>query len=178
MSKIMKILALGIRRPWDRSILVTALCVFASGVLFSTYLSRDRVNSNADLRLVTGRLANYSFLEGFRGSHKYYLYLEGYSPRFQIRADDLDLFSKYGFTRSVKNGDEITLGISNESFKKNLYSSDRVHLFSIQKGPEIFLRSDGAIQSNNSPAPIIFGSIFLVAAMSIVVARGFGMEVR
>src|ERR1700739_1669453 len=89
--------------------------VLAVGI-FCSHFTRQRITAVSDLETVQGPLQHYSFRDGFRGSHSYYIFLEGDNNRYQIPANFLGCFDKDGFESTVAAGDVLK-----GSFNKRLF---------------------------------------------------------
>lgn len=75
-------------------------------------LNRDFITSEQDLINVEARYTHHTFLDntGYKNmGREYYIWIEGFSNRFQVPANYLSVFQKALFNQKVKKGDKILI---------------------------------------------------------------------
>ncbi len=134
-------------------------------------ITKNKVISPDDLRLVEGTLSNYSFVDKEKGQYQYYLWLKQYSTSFQIPADFLPFFQRRTFDKEIILGQKISLKISKFEEKKleELYS--RIFIYDIQQESKNFLWSELTIKKENSNLFYYVGSGFILAGLGFYFFR-------
>lgn len=87
--------------------------------------THERPLSSKELFDLSGNISMYSFEENTgirRNGYEYYIYLEGYSTKFQIKADYLHFFDKNHFILSFKSGSPTHLSIP--KYQENLIGTE------------------------------------------------------
>lgn len=137
-----------------------AFVIIVSVCIFCVHFTRQKITSVSDLETVHGPLQRYSFRDGARGTHSYYIFLEGDNNRYQIPADFLGCFDKDGFESTAVAGDVLTIAFNKRFFVFSVFDSKRS-----------YLAADSAIAEYNGGTDIRV-SIFLFIIGSAVLAGG------
>ncbi len=139
----------------------TAGVFFIVASMFPLYLhfSKQTIKTPSDLGTVQGNLLRYSFVDGYRGRHYYYIFLDGDNNSYKIPADFLDCFDKSSFESSVHYGD----------FLKILFNK-RLFVFSISDTKRSYLSTNASIAKYNH-SDIQVGIIMLLIGCAILVGR-------
>ena len=119
---------------------------------------RQKITAVADLETVQGPLQHYSFRDGFKGSHSYYIFLEGDERRYQIPANFLGCFDRDGFESTVAAGDVLKI-----SFNKRFF------VFSISDRSRSFMAAESAIAAYNNGEDLWAGTFFFLFAGAIFI---------
>ena len=132
-------------------------------------LLKDKVETKSDLRMLVGRIKDYSLREyRSNSSHTYHynLYLIGYKNEFFVPADWADYLNKDRFQRVVKHGDFVQFGISENDFDQ-LYKQKRVRIFEISDNSYCYLNSSQSLKIYNSDWEWIFGLACIIFGLFI-----------
>lgn len=138
---------------------------------FYSGLTRGRIESENDLREIHGRFSRYSFKDntGFKKEgHEYYIWIDGYSNRFQIKADYLGVFKSGAFVLNVTPGDEIELTIPKSQATK-LNTNKSVLVTSISTRRTTYLNKKEALRIErdiaDSNADFLLAGGFLIVGL-------------
>lgn len=132
---------------------------------------RERPTSVDQLTDIVGTLDHYSFRDNIgwkKQSHIYFISLDEYPNKFQIKADYLRFFNKYLFEESVHKGHHIKISIPN--YNKHLIGKDEaVFITSLSANSLDFLSKQETInyeiESGQSNSDYIFGCTLFVIAL-------------
>ena len=147
---------------------ILAFCYFVyQGV------NRDFIKSEQDLIRVEGRYTHHTFLDntGFKNmGREYYIWIEGFSNRFQVPANYLSVFQKALFEQKVKKGDKISIGYAKTQNDK-INSTEDVFLTSIRVNGFTYLNKNEVLkiedELSNSNSDFYIGLMYL--AMGLIV---------
>jgi len=157
-------------RFWtDKYKILSLFLVCLSLLLFLHFETRPKVKTPSDLQATSGWLVSYSFVDGARGTHMYYLRLDSCTSTFQIPAGFLDYFEKSNFESKIRLGDSITV-----EFPKTLIDSintndKMIHIFSIKSNDHSFLDRNACIRSYKNDYFLVF--IFMIPGLLLLYAR-------
>ncbi|ULQ57118.1 hypothetical protein KJS94_02765 [Flavihumibacter rivuli] len=159
--------------PWiDRRqyALVTFSVLVGSWLLYSSITSR-KVSSLADLTTVEGQLSRYSFIDGKKGTKRYYIWLTQYNASFQIPADFISYFDKDHFKEAVGPGQTISISISKDDINKTRHSNYRIRIYSLQTESQSFLLSSFTLKKENNIIQYMIGPLFIMAGIGYYLYR-------
>lgn len=132
---------------------------------------RERPTSMDQLTDIVGTLDHYSFRDNIglkKQSHEYFISLDEYPNKFQIKSDYLQFFNKYLFEESVQKGHHIKITVPN--YKKQLIGTDEtVVITSLSANSLEFLSKQETINyeidSSQSNSDYIFGGTLIIIAL-------------
>lgn len=149
---------------------VLAFCYFVyQGV------HRDFIKSEQDLISFEGQYADHTFLDntGFKNmGREYYIWIEGYSNRFQVPANYLGVFQKALFDQKVKKGDKISISYArtqNDRINSNediFLTSVRISGFTYLNKNEVLKIEDELSKSNSD---YYIGLMYLGAGLIVFI---------
>lgn len=133
--------------------------------LFISSITTQKVSSHSDLISIDGTLLKYCFVDGKKGTKKYYIWLTQHEVTFQIPADFLRFFDKDKFEKFTNVGQKIFIGIS--KFDKNSLekSNDRIRIYELRNNNKSFLESTVTIKQENNILQYLIGPIFIIAGI-------------
>ncbi|NNV57258.1 hypothetical protein [Limnovirga soli] len=133
-------------------------------LLFSSIIT-EKISSPSELITINGTLAKYSFIDGKRGTKKYYIWLTQHEATFQIPADFLNFFDKSEFEKVANIGQFISVEIS-KSDKTNLTkSNERIRIYDLHNDNLSFLKSSLTIKKENNILQYLVGPLFILAGI-------------
>jgi hypothetical protein len=153
--------------PWidrEKYAFTTFTIIIGCLTLFTT-LTKDSIRSSNDLIEVEGKLLDYSFKHGSRGTKMYYLWLERYPCTFQIPADYLPCFKKTLFINGNFRNQIVQLKLSKKQSEKLFSIRKNVFINDIYVNGERLLTESCTvnIERRNFPFSIAFSLLFLFA---------------
>ena len=127
----------------------------------------ERPKSTKELIDLNGRISEYSFEDNTgwrRNGHQYYIYLDGYPTKFQVKADYLGFFDKEQFENNYKQGSRVKLSIP--KYQEHLVGTEgNVFLTSISVNGLEYLAKHETINREinlvSSNSDYILGGIFI-----------------
>ena len=155
--------------------IIFSLGIFAFCYFVYQGVNRDSLKSEKDLISVEGRYTHHKFLDntGFKNmGHEYYIWIEGYSNRFQVPANYLGVFQKELFEQKVKKGDNISISYAktqNDRINSNedvFLTSVSVNGFTYLDKNEILVIEDKLSKSNSD---YYIGLMYLVAGLIVFI---------
>jgi len=159
--------------PWiDRRqyAFVTFSILAGLWLLFSS-ITTHKVSSTSDLITVDGILSKYSFVDGKKGTKKYYIWLTQHDAAFQIPADFLNLFDRDKFERVINAGQRIYVGISKFDKGGLTKINDRIRIYDLHTDNVSFLESSLTIKQENNILKYVIGPLFIIAGISFYFYR-------
>lgn len=150
------------------------------GILAFSYfvyqgVNRDFIKSEQDLINVEGRYTHHTFLDntGFKNmGREYYIWIEGYSNRFQVPANYLAVFQKALFEQKVKKGDKISISYARTQ-NDRINSSEDVFLTSVRISEITYLNKNEVLKIEDklskSNSDFYIGLMYLVAGLSVFI---------
>lgn len=153
--------------PWiDRRqyAFVTFSILIGLWLSFSS-ITTHKVSSISDLITVEGILSKYSFVDGERGTKKYYIWLTQHEATFQIPADFLNFFEKDKFEKTINAGQKIYVGISRSDKASLTKINDRIRIYELHNDYASYLKSSLTIKQENNTLQYIIGPLFILAGV-------------
>ncbi|ADR21935.1 hypothetical protein MATR_04310 [Marivirga tractuosa] len=149
---------------------IRSLFLIGLGIYFIVeHEIRERPQSTEDLIDLHGTITDYSFKDntGWRGNgRQYYIYLDGYPTKFQVKADYLRFFNKQQFEYNFKRDSRVKLSIPR--YQESLVGTDEnVFLTSISVNGFEFLSKDETISREITMATS--NSDYILGGVSIVI---------
>ena len=141
-------------------------------LIFYHSFTKDKFSNDSDLTKVSGKLIDYSFTHGSRGTKMYYLWLENYQCTFQIPADYLSIFKKEQFRIEIKNGDTIEIMVPTNRLE-NFQTDSKVVILGLSKGETIYLEKEETIAKERNNSDRYVGLGFFLAGLIYLIIRLF-----
>lgn len=149
---------------------ILAFCYFVyQGV------NRDFANSKEDLIDVESRYIRHTFLDntGFKNmGREYYIWIEGFSNRFQVPANYLRVFQKALFEQKVKKGDIISISYAKFQNDK-INSTEDVFVTSVIVNGFTYLNKNEVLkiedELSNSNADFYIGLMYLAVGLIVFI---------
>ena len=132
-------------------------------------LKAPNVNYNNDLTLIKGRIKDYSFTYESSGrgmSRKFYIWVDGYKSKFQIKAAFLPYFYQTKFEQDLAIGDSIEIAIPIEQYK-DIFLGKKVLAYSIESNSRNYLASKDTIADNDETIGLYFGIAFIIIGVCL-----------
>jgi hypothetical protein len=140
-------------------------------------LTREKIESEADLMEVQGSFIRYSFKDNTsyrRSTHEYYIWIEGYRNAFQIKADYLAIFKYPKFITTVRRGDNVQFTIPRFLADK-LNSDENVFVTSIKVKRSIYLNMNETLKVEKgilaSYGEFFLAGMFLVVGLVVYIRK-------
>ena len=149
------------------------LCIAALACFYIRY-TQPKPQSIVDFKLITGQLKSTNFVNGSRGYRNYTFKLIGYSNSFKIKADFLSYFYATDF-QQLENGENLTVGISNEDKSKINSTSDYLFVYLIKSESKIFLNGKDTIAFQNSVTDYYYFSGLFLLGLTLIY---FGYKIK
>lgn len=158
----------------DRNI--RTLFLIGLGIYFIVeHGTRERPESTKDLFDLNGSILEYSFKDnaGWRGTgHQYYLFLDEYPNKFQVKADYLRYFNKLQFEQNFKPGNQVKLSVFGNQ-EHLIGTEEAVFLTSLSVNGFEYLSKKEAIKFEMSSAAsnsdYILGIVFILLGILVFV---------
>tara|TARA_B110000093_G_scaffold176796_1_gene212771 strand:+ start:610 stop:1140 length:531 start_codon:yes stop_codon:yes gene_type:complete len=138
-------------------------------------LTRDFIESEKDLSKIEGKYSHHTFLDntGFKNmGREYYIWIEGYSNRFQVPANYLGVFQKALFEQKVNKGDKISISYSKFQSDK-INSTEDVFLTSVRVNGFTYLNKNAVLkiedELSNSNSDFYIGLMYLAAGLFVFI---------
>ncbi len=128
-------------------------------------ITTQRVSSPSDLITIDGTLSSYSFVDGRKGTKRYYIWLIEYETPFQIPADFLSSFDKEKFEEVIKKGKRLYIGISINDTSSLIKSKGRIRIYDLRSDNISFLKSSLTIKQENNTLQYLIGPLFMIAGI-------------
>jgi hypothetical protein len=153
--------------PWiDRQkFAFTTFSVLAGCWFLYITITKNKVTSSSDLLSISGTMSRYSFIDGEKGTKRYYILLNEYPQTFQIPAEFLSFFAKEKFESDMQKGQELSLRISKFDEKKLGEPYSYIFIYELNKGSSSFLNSELTIKQENSYLFYYWGTGFIIAGL-------------
>lgn len=153
--------------PWidKRQYAFVSFSVLIGLWLFVSAIITQKVSSASDLINIDGTLSKYSFIDGNRGTKKYYIWLTQYKATFQIPADFLNYFEKNQFENFFAEGQILFIGIAKSDQNKLGNSKHRVRIYDLHNNSLSFLKSSLTIKQENNVLQYLVGPLFILAGI-------------
>lgn len=138
-------------------------------------VNRDFLKSEQDLINVEGRYTHHTFLDntGFKNmGREYYIWIEGYSNRFQIPANYLGVFQKALFEQKVNKGDKILISYARTQIDR-INSNEDIFLTSLRINGFTYLNKNEVLKIEDklskSNSDFYIGLMYLVAGLIVFI---------
>jgi hypothetical protein len=146
------------KRFWNDGLLIAGTAfIFVSLACFSRQLTQQKITRPSDLETVQDKISHYSFVNGYRGTRYYDIFLAGGTTPYKIPAEFLRCFDKSSFESKVHSGDVLKL-----SFNKRLW------VFSIADTNRSYLPTDSTIEIYNKSAIQVGLWLFSLGIVSLI----------
>lgn len=143
-------------------------CIGAGLFFIYMHINRAKLDSQDNIYEVKGTLKEYSFkrVKGYRATSKeYYLWLDNYPCKFQIKADFLSIFQQYKFEHDMKTGSHLNFLIEKEDQNRLTNRECRVFVYSVINQKSVFLDFDLAKKEERSNFNLFAGIGFFVSGI-------------
>jgi hypothetical protein len=154
-------------------VLTIGFCAFCYFVYLG--INRNPIKGAEDLTNIVGIYSDHSFRDntGYKSmGREYYIWIEGYSNRFQIPADYLAAFQKDLFDLKVKEGDRILVSFA-KSQGDRINSTKDVLLTSVRVNGYTYLDKNDVLKIENttfnSNSEFFIGLIFLGTGLIVYI---------
>lgn len=159
------------QKHFNEGTIILTLAILAFCYFVYQGVNREFIHSEDDLLSVEGRYTDHTFLDntGFKNmGREYYIWIEGYSNRFQIPANYLSVFQKSLFELKVKEGNEISISFA-KTQNDNINSTNDVFLTSVRVNGFTFLNKNDVLNIEDklsaSNSDFYLGLMYLVVGL-------------
>lgn len=161
-------------KPWiDKKYYhVSSMTILVSVLIFYDHFTLDKIKSEQDLICKEGKIVNYSFKHGNRGSKLYYFWLEGLKCTFQIPADFIYDFNEQLFISQVSGNDIIEVCYA-KSRQINVNDDKKIIVFQIKSKYTTYLSKIDTIKRESKNSDIYAGIGFFLAGILYYILRKF-----
>jgi hypothetical protein len=160
---------------WSFKNFLTLFLVVIGIYFIQEEIRKPDLTTEDSIVFIEGRVIDYSFHESPRikgpgNLYHYYIWLDEYISRFQVKADYTPFFDVTEFQRTVIKGDTIKLAIPKRHLQK-LKKGDDVRVLSLSKNTIDYLRLNDTIQNENKQYMLYAGILFIGVGLFYYIKR-------
>jgi len=148
------------------------MTILVSVLIFYDHFTTDKIQSEQDLICKEGKIIDYSFKHGSRGSKMYYFRLEGLKCTFQIPANFIYDFNEDEFISQISSNDIIEVCFP-KSKQIDIYDNKKIIVFQIKTKYTTYLSKIDTINRETRNSDVYAGIGFFLAGMLYYVIRKF-----
>jgi hypothetical protein len=153
----------------------TGLFVIAV-VLVCLHVTKPKIKTEKDLRFFGGKFSEHHYYNSSRSANSCWFKLGNYSNSFVVDGRNLKAFNIEEFIK-LKDGDSVTVGISQRDFYRLDRDEGEIFIFSLQNPKEMFLNYEDSIRNYQSNFSYYISSILLLFSF-LLFYLGYGTKMK